>query len=122
MCRWAIRHLVGCRATARWDNHTKADPHIVAHIVAGTSPPEGEFVQVAGSFYSYCALRGGGLIACVDLDAWGGLSTDSLLVPPAGEFTKITAGPDHACAIRAGGAVVCWGSDGVAITREPSGP
>ena len=107
-----------------WDTHTKADLHLSVWFLqssfAGQQVPDGEFVQAAVGDHSYCALRADATIVCVELDAWGGRSPDSLLAPPEGEFSKITAGAEHACAIRTDGTVACWGSDAEAQTVMPS--
>ena len=101
-----------------WDTHTKADLHLLVDVPV----PGGEFVQVATTRYSYCALRVDGSIVCVDLDGWGGLSPDSLLGRPRGEFSEITARDTHACAIRADGTVACWGYYPEMNPVELSGP
>ena len=98
-----------------------------------TSPPDGEFVDVAVSSWMSCGVRVGGSLSCWP-DYRFGEGDGKFGVPvPEGEFTQVALrvyGDEHdlggGCALRASGELVCWADPGVerdegVVVGAPSG-
>ncbi len=76
---------------------------------SATTPPEGEYTDIATGDYFACALKAGN----GEAECWGSgftINSDPPLrgVIPPGRFTTIHAGGNDVCGLRENGTVECW--------------
>jgi alpha-tubulin suppressor-like RCC1 family protein len=88
-------------------------------MVGQLEAPPGTFVDLStGGFWTSCAVRTSGELACWGMgkppetpNQYACDPTDYLqAVPPSGKFNRVAVGWSHACAVAQDGHIECWGA------------